>query len=189
MIKLFLFLLIQEISRHKNVFVNTNVMNNIECKDPDEDYLGRLFIDYEMTYRKYEEIVFKTKTFEEKINSSYIIQLDKQNKLEDSECLVSSRRTLDVSKKSLCPWKSVIKYRQDRFPFYKLENKCTCSKCSLIGDKFLDVNSFGCSPVVENVPVLKRGKCGSDGFFIWEPSLEESNLYCTCTLLTSLIPV
>ncbi|RNA42781.1 hypothetical protein BpHYR1_040951 [Brachionus plicatilis] len=189
MIKLFLILIIQEILRYGNIWVFGNAINNNQCRDPDEDYLGRLFIDYEMTYRKYEEIVFKTKTFEEKINSSYIIRITRENLFENTECLMSSRRTLDVSKKSLCPWKSVITYRQDRFPFYKLENKCTCSKCSLIGDKFLDVNSFGCSPVIETVPVLVRGKCGSDGFFIWEPSLEESNLYCTCSLLTSLIPV
>lgn len=189
MIKLFFVLLIQEILIFENTWLYGNVISSKECRDPDEDYLGRLFIDYEMTYRKYEEIVFKTKTFEEKINSSYILRIPRNNLFEDSECLVSSRRTLDVSKKSLCPWKSVITYRQDRFPFYKLENKCTCSKCSLIGDKFLDANNFGCSPIIENVPVLIRGKCGPDGFYIWEPSLEESNLYCSCTFLTSLIPV
>lgn len=189
MIKLFKVFLMSKIlcllNQIEFVYGNLVVNKQTNCVDPDEAYLSKMFIEYKMTYRKYEEIIYRTKTIEEKVNTSFVYKIPEKNLFENSECLVSSRKTFDVSKKSLCPWKTEVTRREDRYPFYKLENKCTCEKCSLVGDEFLDKN-FKCNPVIENIPVLVRGKCGSDGFYIWEPSLEESNLYCTCSFSTQI---
>ncbi|CAF0871890.1 unnamed protein product [Brachionus calyciflorus] len=162
---------------------------NARCVDPEESYLSKIYLDYETTFRKYEEIVYKTKAQERKRNSTYVYKIPRETLFENTECLMSSRKTFEISKKSLCPWKTEIKYRENRYPFYKLENKCTCSKCTLVGDEILDTNNFGCVPVTEVIPVLVRGKCGPDGYYIWEASLEESNMYCTCSFSASIVAV
>ncbi len=97
---------------------------------------------------------------------------------DETQCLLRSRNTFTVRQRSLCPWKYDVKFREDRFPEFIAEAKCTCSKCNhMIKDQL--PNTYGCLPILEPRPVLKRS-CGSDGIYTWTPDIEFINVGCTC---------
>ncbi len=86
-----------------------------------------------------------------------------------------------INQQSICPFKYIVNKRENKYPFYRVQVKCTCDKCTLTKSKFIQ-NFYSCQPVVKYVPVLIReeNKCDSDGFYRWLPSTEIVNLACVC---------
>lgn len=81
----------------------------------------------------------------------------------------------------MCPWKYIVSYRNDKYPFYRAEVKCTCDKC-LFRNKNANIHfDYGCQPVYKHMPVLIKKECGLDGYYKWFPSTEEVNFACVCT--------
>jgi hypothetical protein len=116
-----------------------------------------------------------------------ILSADLENNaslFEETQCLLRARNTTTVRQKSLCPWRYDVKYREDRFPEFISEAKCTCSTCNhLIKDQI--PNMYGCLPIMEPVPALIR-TCGSDGIYKWTPQIEFISIGCTCALKYSI---
>ena len=81
----------------------------------------------------------------------------------------------------MCPWKYIVTHRNDKYPFYKTDVKCTCDKC-LFKNKNTNYiqNNYACQPVFKHVPVLVKKECGLDGFYKWLPFVEEINYACVC---------
>jgi hypothetical protein len=105
---------------------------------------------------------------------------NRTNLFEESQCLLRTRNTTTVCQKSLCPWRNDATYREDRWPEFIAEAKCTCSTCNhLIKDQL--PSTYGCLPILEPVSVLVRS-CGLDGIYKWTPEIEFASIGCTCVL-------
>ncbi|CAF1149130.1 unnamed protein product [Brachionus calyciflorus] len=135
------------------------------CIDPDEAVLQQ---KYSMIKRNYE--------FPNDINITKVIsQYDEiQNYLE----YVMSQEKLNYQ--TLCPWEIHMVKRSDKYPFYVDQNKCLCSKCRLKDGNNLDTNNYECKEVIKKVPILERGECSQDGFYIWKQSVEDKISFCIC---------
>lgn len=160
---------------------------DVNCQNPDQEYLENQYSEYQRFYRKFEETLLKSKG--DMRNTNYRLgNYSFDNLLDESQCNINDRNTTSVNKRSICPWKYVISGRVDKFPPIKTEAKCTCSKCTTFGNKDLPENMYNCMPVMKSIPVLVKGECGPDGYFTWTPSTEEINVACICGLTHAWFP-
>lgn len=175
-------------ARHHMIFRKSISKKSIDCKNPETDYLENLLTEYNILYRKYEETIYKTRSFEKNEKEESLLNKDSYEHIFDNtQCRFSERNTTDISKRSMCPWQDIINYREDRFPHYYVEAKCNCKTCNRLGDVQLP-NSYGCLPVLRPTPVLVRGDCMPDGYYRWKPSIENVNVACTCGFSHQLLP-
>jgi hypothetical protein len=120
-------------------------------------------------------------------------EIEDPNLIDHSQCRLSERNTTltVISQRSTCPWVYLIKYREDKFPHFLREAKCTCRTCNLVGSSHLSSMNYGCLPILKRVPVLTRNanKCDKDGYYTWSPSVEIVNMGCTCSFQIEFIQI
>lgn len=185
---LFLINLSMSLHRHQKIYRRISEKTN-GCQDPGEVYKEDLLNQYEILLKNYEETMLKTKQFEFGFSKSFLKNSSK-SLFDNSQCRYSKRNTTNLAKKSKCPWKNVIEYRENKYPHYVTTARCNCETCNQLGDSQMSSFNFKCMPVLKATPVLIREKkCGPDGYFIWTPSVEEINLSCFCGIKNNLNPV
>ncbi len=77
--------------------------------------------------------------------------------------------------------------RANKYPPFRAEVKCTCDRCMTLSSELL--SETGCMPVLKAMPVLVRGKCDDDGYYVWTPAVEQVNVACVCAYRNKLIPL
>lgn len=83
----------------------------------------------------------------------------------------------------LCPWVYKVIFRKNKFPNYRIQAKCTCSSCTLVGGKVMRKNFYACFPLVRTVPVLVKGPCEErTGFYNWTIHSEDVVIACVCSI-------
>ena len=107
--------------------------------------------------------------------------------VDQTQCLVQKRNLTTLNQQSLCPWKYMVAMRVNKYPPFRPEVKCTCDKCTTLSSEL--VSETGCMPVLKAMPVLVRGKCDDDGFYMWMPTVEHVNVACVCAYRNQLIPI
>jgi hypothetical protein len=120
-------------------------------------------------------------------------EIESPRQVDQTQCQLSDRNTTltVISQRSTCPWLYQVKYREDKFPHFLREAKCTCRTCNLQGSSQLPSKTYGCMPILRRVPVLVRNsvKCDMNGFQTWTPSAEIVNTGCTCSFQKELISI
>lgn len=187
------------IAKNKKLLGSFDVTGK-DCVDPDREYLETIFANFQAYYRKRADKVLKGKTMtaSERIRFSSLL-------IENTQCNIEARPTSEINQASLCPWRYKTKMRYDKFPYTKKQVKCTCNECTTMGGQHLSVRGgvgslnnrrnggndgmYGCLPVLQFEPVLKRDECGMDGFYSWVPTTEIVNLACVCAYRNIMIPI
>lgn len=178
--------------RKPSSIVPLSSTKNGQCRETDQSYLDAVLSNFQSKVRKHEEMLLQSKMrFNEMLNPSAIQQqqqpatisgAESPNVIKDqSQCDANERNMTTINQQSLCPWKYVITYRQDRYPAYRTEVKCTCDTCTTWIKGLLLKNTYACMPVLKTQPVLIRsGSCNADGNYKWTPILEEVTVACVC---------
>ena len=178
------------------------------CKDPSDYYLERLLSEYNNYFFKYEQNTFKKiqnkffSSFNYNNNDDYDYNYDSSTSKEidnvystdtirthtdNSQCFKHLRNRTVLNQKSMCPWKYVILKRNDIFPKMIVHVKCTCERCSSGHSKNF-FNKYKCFPLFKNLPILRKGQCGTDGYYEWRPDTEKINIACICATQARFIP-
>ena len=160
------------------------------CEDPDNDYLEQKYYEFEADYRKDEEqryLTGKLKTVDvEDIESDLI---------DDTKCHGINRNITRPNEMSVCPYQLKLNERDGRYPKIFEEAQCNCQSCigsssnSSFNPTLLPNKIYGCRPVFKKVPVLVRGRCGNDFFFIWDGASEYLSQGCVCVLKSTMFPL
>jgi hypothetical protein len=120
-------------------------------------------------------------------------EIEDPHLVDQSQCRLSDRNTTltVISKRSTCPWIYQVKYREDKFPHFLRDAKCTCRTCNLIGSSQMHSKTYGCMPILKRDPVLLRNpdKCDVNGYQTWTPSFETVNIGCTCSFQKEMISI
>lgn len=154
------------------------------CIDPEVEYLKELYSEHEAFNRIYEEAHFRSsKSIIIKKNDSVL----DESLTDNTQCNNELRNITLTNHKSSCPWVYDILFREDRFPRYLNNVRCTCESC--IGSSkalayiplLLPAKQVKCEPLLQQVPVLARGECPKDGYYYhWNQTYEYVNIACVC---------
>lgn len=164
------------------LFASSATNQTSPCKEYDDEYLEDLLIKQSKIskVREYSKIWSH--------DSEMLKSLANSPLVENSQCKTTRRIIRRTNERSICPWRYVLSdYREDRFPRYKMEAKCTCSKCTLLNDQQLQP-TYGCMPIVKIVPVLVvQDECGTDGYRNWTFASEELSVACICGIINDMV--
>ncbi|CAB1460290.1 unnamed protein product [Pleuronectes platessa] len=98
-----------------------------------------------------------------------------------------NQRPVELSDRSVSPWRYVRKPMTDHFPSMYSEAQCLCSGCILIQGQnppkeSLDYNSV---PVLQSRVFLKRELCSGGGEYRLKPVTVDVAVGCTCARVKS----
>ena len=154
------------------------------CIDPEEEYLEELYSEHEAFNRLYQEAHFKSsKSMVINKNDSVLDEILTDN----TQCSNEMRNITLTNHQSSCPWVYDILFRENRFPRYLNNVRCTCESC--IGSSTTSpykpilspAKQVKCKPILQQVPVLARGECPKDGYYYhWNKTYEYVNIACIC---------
>lgn len=143
------------------------------CKDPEEIDLQEKLFKLQKDYSNFNQLEIMSR------NRTYYDQDEPRkltNKIDNSKCSEMNTTT--------CPRKYQVEYRNNKYPFYIREVKCTCESCRFhnnVANKTL----YKCLPVWKEEPVLIRDKCES-GLYFWREGYEWVNNGCVCAIIQNL---
>lgn len=158
----------------------------LECKDPSDEFLDNILTGFTNMYNSFEQQTLATKGT--KTIGSENVQTDVEI-FDESQCLISSRNTTLENQRSICPWKYLSVYREDKYPRFRRFAKCTCNSCYLFNNSILPKGQYKCMPLYESFTALKRTVCDLDGFYKWEPFVEQVPVGCFCGLAFQFQPI
>lgn len=167
-----------------SVFSNMTLVahQNIKskCIDPSYSELRMKYLKFKHELLKFDQLMMKAKLVKNYKNIFDISQTNMKEYFNHSSCQDS---------KNFCNADLICEFRSNRLPEYTIKKKCICEFCN---NKNLNQNSlenyYKCFNVKKQQPVLKRGKCKTDGLFEWIFSVESIEKGCTCGTNLKLIP-
>jgi hypothetical protein len=145
-----------------------------ECRDPLESELEESYNAFTYAFEIYEDKSSNSNgrdPFENNKTSVFNTAADR------SQCDVFQRNITRFS--SMCPKKYQVVYRDDKYPRFITQVKCTCPDCMTMR-AVLSTAIYTCRPMYYSTPVLVRGQCASDGVYQWTPQVEQIPQDCFC---------
>lgn len=149
------------------------------CKNPYIQELETKFQQYYFDYLRFGQAMLRAR----KIPLS---DLNENSTLTSGQNCSTNEKN-EKKQNGLCSSRVNLEYLSDRYPNYKLNVECDCRLCSTIKNRIIDPN-YECQPVQKRVPILRKGKCASDGYYEWQPTIEVLNIGCACALNRIFIP-
>lgn len=163
-----------------------------ECQPRSDDYLDEELSTFRQQMEKIEQAnlavrisLQKQKRFrritanQQTETFARVIRSTREARIDDSMCSELNRTSFGAL--SVCPFEYEVFNRTDMYPRFQVRAKCACSKCRTSMNQAFKVGEMECAPIYRLEPVLLQGeKCSSEGFYVYEPFVEQVPIACTC---------
>jgi hypothetical protein len=111
-----------------------------------------------------------------KFGNSTVLVAEKNNVVQEN--IRTFYKALKNENLVLCPTNTTLENNPERYPFQIAKKVCACKNCRFIGPTDL----YECAPVMNEIVVLKRGACMSNGVYEWKASKTNVTVHCGCRM-------